>query len=429
MASKQQLRDAWYDFIFKSPEHARKWIPILEDQRKRISPGKYLQSVSKLSLMDFDAVFACDPEPYIFAAGFENSEGDEITLDEVKKQMFQISDGNLNFVATCKCGYLTGNYHLGSKCPKCGSVCRNNFADEVNFGGWLVIPTEMPGFLHPGFYRVLRKWMGKIFKQNVYLLDGLLDPSVELPEEYSSRVGQGMAYFERNFDDVINYVASLRKGQKSIDNEEVLKFCKEWRHCAFVHHIPVLNQSLHVVTQSGTMQYNDASSEHILQTYLELSNTIHAQRHRSDLKPEYLAQRYWSIFQSWMNYVDTIIDPKLSGKQGFIRKNLLGHRCHASCRAVIAPITRNHNADEIELPWRMVVGVYKLEIMNILQNRYGKDVNEACAMFNNALVTYDPIIDTCLKTLQDECPFKGFPILMGRNPTLRHGEILLPLAA
>ena len=73
----------------------------------------------------------------------------------------------------------------------------------------------------------------------------------------------------------------------------------------------------------------------------------------------------------------------------------------------------------------MVVGVYKLEIMNILQNRYGKDVNEAGEIFNQALVTYVPEVDACLRTLHEECPFKGFPILMGRNPTLRHGAIQL----
>ena len=427
--SPEYLKEAYYSFIFKNAEVAREWAPKLEAARLKLKPKNPKQTVSRLLLMDYDETFACDPEPNVIPAGYETVDGHEISIDDVKKLMFQMSDGNLNFVASCKCGYLRGNYNLNSICPKCGEKVRGAFADEVNFSGWLVIPPELPPLLHPAVYRVLRKWMGKIFKQNVYLLDGLLDPDVVLPEPYASTLGQGAGYFYKNFDNIIAYIAGLRKGQKAIGNDMIFQFCKQWRPLMFVRHIPILNQSLHVVTQTGTMNYNDDSSEFILQTWLELNTTINKRRRNPDMTEVNLMQRMFAIHSSWMKYVDTIIEPKLSGKTGFIRKNLLGARMHSSCRAVIVPITGNHWADEIELPWRMVVGVYKLEIMNILQNRYGKDVNEAGEIFNQALVTYVPEVDACLRTLHEECPFKGFPILMGRNPTLRHGEILLPLAA
>lgn len=428
MASRKQAADPaimkrhYYEFIFKSPEHAAHWAPILEAARLKNKPKHPKQTVCRLAFMDFDQAFAMDPEPNVIPAGYETVDGKEITVDDVKKLMFQMTDGNLNFVAACKCGFLRGNYNLNSVCPKCGEKVRSAFADEVGFSGWLVIPNELPPLLHPAAYRPLRKWMGKIFKQNVYLLDGLLDPDVELPEPYASTLGQGAEYFYKNFDNIIAYVASLRKGQKAVSNELMLQFCKQWRHCMFVRHIPVLNQSLHVMTKSGTMTYNDDPSEYILATWLQLNTTINKLRRNPDMNEEAISQRMWAIYSAWMQYVDMIIEPKLSGKTGFIRKNLLGARMHASCRAVIVPITRNAWADEIELPWRMVVGVYKLEIMNILQNRYGKDVNEAGEIFNQALVTYVPEVDACLRTLHEECPFKGFPILMGRNPTLRHGE-------
>lgn len=421
MASKTDLtpaclKEAYYSFIFKTPEHAKIFGPILEEARLKNKPKNPKQIIDRLVLMDFDQVFAMDPQPNIIPAGYETADGSEINIEDVKKLMFQMSDGNLNFVASCKCGFLRGNYNLDSTCPKCGEKVRGAFADEVNFSGWLVIPNQLPPLLHPAFYRILRRWMGKIFKQNVYLLDGLLDPDVNLPEPYASKLGQGADYFYNNFDDIIAYIASLRKGQKAIDNEEIFAVCSKYRHLAFVRHIPILNQSLHVVTQSGSMSYNDDSSEFILQTWLELNTTVNKLRHNPDMNPINLNQRVFAIYSSWMRYVETIIEPKLSGKTGFIRKNQLGFRTHASCRAVIVPITGNHLPDEIELPWRMVVGVYKLEIMNILQNRFGKDVNEAGEMFNQALVTYVPEVDACLRTLHEECPFKGFPILMGRNP-------------
>ena len=113
--------DDWRSFIFKSPEVAKEWLPKLEAMRAKITPGDTEQSVDKLILMDYDRAFALDPEPHVVVAGCETTEGDEITLEDAKRQMFQMSDGGLNSVATCSCGYLRGNYNLNSVCPKCGS--------------------------------------------------------------------------------------------------------------------------------------------------------------------------------------------------------------------------------------------------------------------------------------------------------------------
>jgi hypothetical protein len=412
----------WRSIIFESQEKMAFWLPKLEAVRNAAAPKKYTQVVNKLDLMDFDRAFALDPEPHVLAAGFENNEGEEFSLEDVK-QMFQTSDGSLNFVATCKCGYLRGNYNEGTICPKCKSKCKTSFASEVDFGGWLVIPESLPPLLHPACYRVLRNWMGKMFKRKDYVLDAILNPDIELTGEYA-KLGQGMTYFWKNFDDVINFIMSLKgRGQKAKSDDKIKEFIDTWRHLMFIRHIPILNQSLHVQTKSGTMTYTDKSSEYILKTYLELSSTIYAQRHRPDMKPKKLEKRVWAIFESWMTYCQSIIVPKLAKKEGFIRKNVNGHRAHMSARAVIIPIVDDHCPDEIELPWRMMCGFYKLEIMNLLQNSQGYDVREACELWNQAIVTYNPIIDSCLKTLKAECPFKGLPVLMGRNPTLQHGVI------
>jgi hypothetical protein len=413
----QMVYQDWRSFIFATPEKMAYWLPKLEAVRQAAAPKNYRQVVNKLDLIDFDREFALDPEPHVLAAGFENSEGEEFSLEDVK-QMFQTSDGSLNFVATCKCGYLRGNYNEGTTCPRCKTKCKTSFASEVSFGGWLVIPESLPPLLHPAVYRVLRNWMGKLFKRKDFVLDAILNPDVELTGEYA-KLGQGMTYFYQNFDDIINFVMSIKgRGQKAKSDGKIREFIDTWRHLMFVRHIPILNQSLHVQTKTGTMTYTDKSSEFIIKTYLELSSTIYTLRHRPDTKPSKLQKKIWTIFESWMTYCQTIIVPKLAKKEGFIRKNVNGHRAHMSARAVIIPITSDHNPDEIEIPWRMTVGLYKLEIMNVLQNRYGYDVREACELWNRAIVTYTTVVDNCLKTLLNECPFRGFPILMGRNPEL-----------
>lgn len=419
--------DKWYSFVFKSPEVAKEWIPKLEKRRKEITPDIYEQSVNKLLLMDYDQVFMLDPEPRVIPAGAETSEGEELVLEDIKKRMFKMSDGSLSFIASCKCGYLTGNYNKDTECPKCHTKCVSAISEDVSFGSWLEIPKELPPLLHPVAYRVLRRWMGKMSGRSEWLLHAFLNPDIELPEPYAGVCGQGMQYFSRweNFISVINMVANQRKGKKSISDTTVMEFIEAYKHQMFVRHIPILDQNLHILTQSGTMTYDDDSSEYILKTWLELNATVYTVRHRVDIKPEWLAGRVWAVYSCWMQYCESIIKPKLTGKSGFIRKNLLGGRTNASGRGVIVPITKLHMADGIELPWKMIVGFYKLEIMNILENRFGRDVNTACDMFNNAVVHYIPEIDACINILKDECPFVGLPVLMGRNPTLRHGAIQL----
>lgn len=419
MAKKEAL--PWYSFIYKSPEIAQRVDPELQKRRSEITPDIYEQSVNKLLLMDYDQTFMLEPDPQVIPAGAETSEGEGLVLEDIKKKMFQVSDGSLSFVASCKCGYLTGNYNKGTVCPKCHTKCVGAIAEDINFGSWLEIPKELPPVLHPAAYRILRRWMGKMQGRSEFLLHAFLNPEIELPAPYAGVCGQGMQYFSNwdNFMSVISMVASQRKGKKSISDKTVFEFIERYKYQMFLRHIPVLSQPLHVLTQSGTMTYDDDASEFILQTWLELNETVHRVRHRADIKPDWLATRVWIIYSCWMKYCDMIIKPKLTGKTGFVRKNLLGGRLHSSGRGVIVPITKLHNADDIELPWKMIVGFYKLEIMNILEHRFGRDVNVALEMFNDAVVHYVPDIDACIHILKDECPFVGLPVLMGRNPCSR----------
>ena len=42
--------------------------------------------------------------------------------------------------------------------------------------------------------------------------------------------------------------------------------------------------------------------------------------------------------------------------------------------------------------------------------------DEALYLYNKALVTYDETIHECIKILMAESPWKGIPLLLGRNP-------------
>ena len=85
------------------------------------------------------------------------------------------------------------------------------------------------------------------------------------------------------------------------------------------------------------------------------------------------------------------------------------------------PIAGPHCADEIHLPWKLVVNALKLQIINVLVHRKRYTINNALYKHFKSLVQYDPEIDEIIETLMKECPWKGFPVTLGRNP--RHPEM------
>jgi len=422
----------WYSDIFKNQETADRWIPILEEARDKYYGHQVTQTVSSLPLLNFDKKFEDNKSSgaKLVPIGHDN-DGDSV--EEMKKILFQDSDGNLTFVATCKCGYLKGNYHLNDVCPKCHSKVETSFSNEINIKAWIELPDALPPFLHPVIYRILSNWMGKT-KGKVDLLDTILNVNADLnPDLQRAGIGQGMWYFSNpeNFWNIIKYVASTHKGQKQQQFGPVMEVLNRYKDCIWVRHIPILNQSLHILTHSGSMTYNDKSSEYIFEACIKLDEVIKQIRHQPKINPRYVDQQVYDAYKSWADYTNSIIKDKIISKSGFIRKNILGTRLHWTARGVIVPITSRHWADEIELPWRMIVGLYKLEIINKLKLNYGFDVNTAMRYWQQAQTGIrddltDPrekarvqetidLTKECLDQLLAECPFKGFPVIMGKQ--------------
>ena len=431
----------WYKDIFKSEEVAAQWVPILEEARNKYYGHGVQQTISSLPLLNFDKLYEENRKTgaELVAVGHDD-ECDSI--EEIKKTLFQSSDGNLTFIAQCKCGFMRGNYHLDDICPRCHTKVETSFADEINIRAWLEIPESLPPFLHPVVHRVLSKWMG-VAKRRMPILEAIMNVEADLPFPLNQEhgLGQGMWYFHDHFGDIIRFIASTHKGPKAQQDEALFKFLEANKDCIFVRHLPILNQSLHILTHSGSMTYNDESSKHILRTCIELDEVIKQQRHNPKQNRNYLDQQVFNTYKAWTDYIDSVINDKLIHKSGFIRKNILGTRLHWTGRGVIVPITSRHWADEIELPWRMVVGLFKLEIINKLKLNYGFDVNTAMRYWQQAqtgikdnmqegrekeqVLESISYVKTCIDQLLAECPFKGFPIIMGRNPTLRQGALQL----
>ena len=441
MKQKQE----WYEpLIFKNEQVARAWVPKLKEWRKQFLGSKVVQVVDKFEVLDFDKLFEESRArgAMLLPCGAEN---DSVAMggsvDDIIERLFMSSDGGINFVASCNCGHLKGNPNIGLTCPICKSQVHTLFADEIAIHAWLEIPEPFPPFLQPAVYRILDKWIGAA-KRKVSILDSILNIDADIPPPLNLMFTRGgMTFFYKNFWDIINFIASKHKGQKAAGDADIFRFLETYKDRLFTRHIPILDQSLHVITKNGSMRYNDTSSGHILQTCLEVHDMIQQYNHHPAQSETVREQRTFAAFKSWMNYTDSIIKDKIQGKKGFARKNILGARVHASGRGVIVPITKPHMADELELPWKMAVGMYRLEILNLLHRKFGLNYPTAIAYWTQSLIppsedekdervkqevmNMTHMVQMCLQDLIDQCPYKGLPVTMGRNPTLRLGAVQL----
>lgn len=380
-------------------------------------------SLPFLPLLDFDGLFASDSDAKPVASA------DRIAISqnqarEYMRSLFQDGANDLNFIASCECGNpkMTGNFYVGAICPKCKTEVRTNFANELKYRAWLELPDIMPPVLHPRAYAVLENWLPAY--QGTSLLQILLNVDATMPPQLSGIMGQGFKYFHDNFDDIMRYFLTqyppLQNAAGRKKSRWIGMYLNKYYKILFVRHLPILNQSLHLITKSGSMKYSDESSTFILKARIELANAVYSYTN-SPIGSSYLDQRMWTMYEAYIGYIDSITNKKLIGKEGFIRKSILGSRCHFSFRCVIVPLNAPHRGDELHLPWRIGVAGLKLEILNLLTNRKGYTMPDAQAKHARAMSNYDPEVDECLKTLIAECPYVGLPVFFGRNPTLRHG--------
>ena len=371
-----------------------------------------LDKLSQLSIIDYDALFNEDSDAHVIQCGKDTV----ITKNQMKDHtdlFFQDGSKDLTYISSCEKGCTMGNFWEGTECPYCHTKVKTNFAEELKFRAWLEIPDFLPPILHPVVYNVLDRWLGT-WKGYGKIMVFLLDVKTELPDELKPIMGQGFKFFYENFENIVNYFAfQYKKFQTSVykkRTDSVLQFLNKYKDRLFFRHIPTLNNSLHLLTKSGTMMYSDTIVKHIIRAKIELSQLIYVY-FNSTFNKTFIDRRMYSMYTSFLEYTSCILNEKLLKKPGFIRKHILGARLYCTARAVIVPITGLHIADEVYLPWIMAVQCMGLEIINVLMHRKGLSLPDAVARHRRAVAGYDPEIHDILNTLIEECPYKGLPIL------------------
>jgi hypothetical protein len=386
-----------------------------------IIPGHSNLLDNYLALIDLDAMFAVSPDALIL------NKIDSSSPDYVKLRNSRVfaRAGALNFVAHCDCGETYGNLNIGQICPICKTKCIDDFSssEKLEHNTWLSIPPVLKGVLHPIVYIVLSHWMSR--KGGSNYLDVIIDPSEELPPELTGIVlGRGHNYLYDNFDELmqhfLHYFRNVDKrpgSVKKLNADYIEQFISNYRSVMFCTKLPVMSSVLHSITSSDggakSRQYADGSLQVIMDAATDLQ---HVEKTTMRTRPKAVSETVHRIYKSYITYIIDIAKTRLSSKNSLIRGHMLGTRLHFSLRTVIIP--HRDRYDELYFPWGVAVNLLKLHIIGRLVRNHDMTIGEASVCHVNSLQKYNPLIDTIVKDLIQECKpdFPGLPILFNRNP-------------
>lgn len=355
----------------------------------------------------------------------------------------------VDFISSCDCGHLVGNFYDGETCPKCNSVVINEMqynGGEYPIRTWLRAPKEIECWMHPIPYIWLEKWTsysGKATKDRTkiqaYIRD-IIDPSKPLPDFMKDWVTQkmeetgmqrGFPFLKANFDRFIHsmlYEAPQNVARKAM-TIDLLKALELYKDRLWCRQFPILYNSLHAIINSegsvtNKRRYVDSTVRHVFQSASDL-NLLEYKSDTGTISTRRFHAGVARVYQNMMSYYADIMNKHLSGKTGLPRKHLFGARHHLSARALISPIAGEHCLDEIHLSWECGVNLFKVPIIGRLIYEFNMTPKDAFAEHHAALQKYNERIDMLMKRFIAESPFRGAPVLVCRNPSVSYLSVQL----
>lgn len=257
----------------------------------------------------------------------------------------------------CNCGTLSGEFNLGSKCSKCNTEVKF-IGLTISREGWidLIFP-----HIHPVLYRYISKIIGIStlnnildYKGKIDLNGNIINPEMEYP--YS---GIGMFEFYTNFEEILKEFYE-RKSSKRVKE---YKFIIENLENVFITKIPVINSKLRPAMLNGTEYQFDV----INNFYNTLIRSYDVINNMSEMEQTELAVlNFIYRNQNAINDIFLNIINNLNSKEGEIRGSLLGNRLNFTSRCVITPLSRGYKMDEILLPYKCALELFKPVLLNKL---------------------------------------------------------------
>jgi len=370
---------------------------------------------------------------------YKETTGDKIVLNDVKYYSIEdreritnalltvYDDNTISMVPACDCGHMKGGYLSGKICPKCSTTVRE-FQDKTDPLLWLHAIDDMPKFMSPHFWLMLRTVMGKKIDCMRWLSDTSYNPGTEIPD-FLIAIKNTLPNFERSYPFLVDNIENIliflqnystfKTPRKKEIIEGLLNLYRNSKDLIYSYWLPIVNKKLFIIENTSKGNYTNLGIADVIDTVLQFVKMVNDPKQTPNKKSNAMA-RTISDLSGIYQYYNKVY---LSSKPGIFRKHIYGGRGHFTFRAVITSIPGPHKYDEVEVPWAIGVTAFRPHLLNILCNRYDMTFKVASNLLIYAVNNYDPIVDKALNELLRDSYTKGkIAIILHRNPSLHQGS-------
>lgn len=338
-------------------------------------------------------------------------------------------DGDsLNIVPSCDCGAVTGGYNQGVQCDVCLTKCEVITERPLESLLWMRVPDGVHAFVNPIVWTILGHAL-TISKFNI--LEWIAIPSITrevgtvIPKlRRFEELGwpRGMNALYENFDLYMNFfLTNERTGRPEKNKGEYIDFIKENRDKIFTRYLPMPSRVGFVVESNETGTYADKTITPAINALRIIVSINEKIRPLPLFRKE---ERVAKAIVELASFYKQFNTETAGGKYGLYRKHVYGGRVHFSGRAVISALSDNHHYDELYLPWSLSLQLFKVHLTAKLIRR-NFTYNQINSLLTQHTLTYNPLLDELFNEIIAESPYKGVPVILQRNPSLKRGSAQL----
>lgn len=342
------------------------------------------------------------------------------------KGIYKEYEDKVSVIPECTCGATKGMWLKGELCNICGGEVTDPL--ELKHTIWAQAIENGPKFINPDFLNIINENCGGCIPYFLGVQPKKSHISKELKQAGEHIFNNVFGYEQtiKNIKNIVEYYISTRPDIKS--NPKKIQLLEEILYIWDNQHSSLFNTYL-PVSHSGNNMVKTSKGKF---TDLEIANIINAGRSwvnfcSNPLKTKKnMDKAYAKFIYSLMlmgSYYKKEVLPK---KKGIFRKELYSSRLPSTFRATIGLRHGKNRHDTLEVPWIVMHGAYRHQMLNILVNRYNYSYRDADEFLDwsvkNSNRLTNEIFDTMLSESFDK---RGLPILWHRNPTLHQGSMLL----
>lgn len=294
----------------------------------------------------------------------------------------------------CDCGAFIGQDIIGQICPKCGSEITLHSLN-FQYTGWIDLGHHK--IISPVYYIMLKRVLGNNMLKFI-LGDYKSDLSVQynendkdfLENKKNKKTGRvsvnDIAYIKKKIPKSKHQYQGIGHDEFYRRFEEILEVCGpknnpelqillDEKEAVFTSKIPIYSTAFRPVSKtSETMFYPKINKwfSMICSIYCKLEDMV--------LDVEVI--QALNFIQNYLvEACEHLIKTEVSKKEGFVRSEIVGGTFSFSGRSVIT-FDNTLRADEVDLPYSMVVTAYQYKITHMLATRYNMTLEQAYLFVN-----------------------------------------------